>query len=84
MKNAIIIYLIQFVLSFSVFAGQQDTLIIEGHFYLDGKPVIIKIANGRFAEIQHKKAETGIPKMYIAPGLIDVQINGYMGVDFAG
>jgi len=83
MKNAIIIYLIQFVFSFSVFAGQQDTLIIEGHFYLDSKPVIIKIINGRFAEIQHKEAETGIPKVYIAPGLIDVQINGYMGVDFA-
>ncbi|MCK4345855.1 MAG: N-acetylglucosamine-6-phosphate deacetylase [Bacteroidales bacterium] len=84
MKNAIIIYLIQFVFSFSVLAGQQDTLVIEGHFYLDGKPVIIKITNGRFAEIQHKEVETGIPKVFIAPGLIDVQINGYMGVDFAG
>ncbi len=84
MKNAIIIYLIQFVFSFSVLAGQQDTLVIEGHFYLDGKPVIIKITNGRFAEIQHKEAETGIPKVFIAPGLIDIQINGYMGVDFAG
>ncbi len=51
MKNAIIIYLIQFVLSFSVFAGQQDTLVIEGHFYLDGKPVFIKITNGRWTWI---------------------------------
>jgi len=80
----IIIYLIQFVLSFSVFAGLQDTLIIEGYFYLDSKPVSIKIINDRIAVIQHLEAETGIPEEYIAPGLIDVQINGYMGVDFSG
>jgi len=84
MKNTIIICLIQFVLSFSVFAGQQDTLIIEGYFYLDSKPVFIKIANGRFVEIQHSEADIGTSKIYIAPGLIDVQINGYMGVDFSG
>ena len=70
MKNAIIICLIQFIFSFSVFAGQQDTLVIEGHFYLDSKPGFIKIINGRFAEIQHKEAETGVPKVFIAPGLI--------------
>ena len=84
MKNAIIICLIQFALSISIFADSQDTLVIEGHFYLDCKPVFIKITNGRFAEIQHMEEGSGIPKVYLAPGLIDVQINGYMGVDFAG
>ena len=83
MKNAIVIFLIQFVSSFLLYGSQQDTLVLEGHFYLDSKPVIIKITNGRFAVIQHQEAETGIPEVYIAPGLIDVQINGYMGVDFS-
>ena len=36
------------------------------------------------AVIQHIAAEPDMAPVFIAPGLIDVQINGYMGVDFSG
>jgi len=83
-KISIAFVLIQIVSSFLLLTGQQDTLVLEGLLYLDGNPVIIKISDGRLAEIQHMKSEDVIPEVYIAPGLIDIQINGYMGVDFSG
>lgn len=56
---------------------------LAGRLYLDGNPVTIKITDGRLAVIEHKVVGTILPEVYIAPGLIDVQINGYMGVDFS-
>ncbi len=57
--------------------------IVEGLLYIDGKPVSIKIVDGKIANIRHLSSESDIPKMYVAPGLVDIQINGYMGIDFA-
>lgn len=57
---------------------------IEGMLYSDEKPVTILIDNGKIKEIKSSVAHTDRPKVYVAPGLIDIQINGYMGVDFSG
>ena len=56
---------------------------IEGLLYSDGTPVSITIKDGKIAGIKRigKPAEknTGL---YIAPGLIDNQVNGFAGVSF--
>ena len=56
---------------------------IKGLLYLDGKPVSIEVVEGNIAKIQPLSSASGIPKIYIAPGLIDIQVNGYMGINFA-
>lgn len=57
---------------------------IEGVLYSDGKPISILVENGEIKELKKATSEEGQTKQYVAPGLIDVQINGYMGVDFSG
>ena len=58
---------------------------IEAIHYVTGNPVRIEIIDGRLGkiiEITSLKDENNI--LYIAPGLIDNQINGYVNVDFSG
>lgn len=58
--------------------------IVEGIHYGTGKPVRVRIEDGRIAEIRtigQSSVESG--KVYIAPGLIDIQVNGYAGVSFS-
>ena len=61
----------------------EDVHSVEGVLYLDGKPVSIEIADGKITAIRHLSSESELPVIYVAPGLIDIQINGYMGIDFA-
>ena len=72
------------VLLFSSMANEKKEIReIEGIFYLDHAPVRVEIANGkitnivRIAELSDKNN-----KYYIAPGLIDNQVNGYNGISF--
>jgi len=64
-------------------ADPKETYSVEGVLYLDGKPVSIEIADGKIAKINHLSSRSELPVIYVAPGLIDIQINGYMGIDFA-
>jgi N-acetylglucosamine-6-phosphate deacetylase len=63
----------------------KDRFKIEGIHYETGNPVSIEIIDGYIGNISKATIpENGIMNSYIAPGLIDNQINGYAGVDFSG
>ncbi|CAG7623431.1 N-acetylglucosamine-6-phosphate deacetylase [Paenibacillus solanacearum] len=56
---------------------------IEGRHYRTGEPVAVRIAGGVVAEIikpELERPEADLP--WLAPGLTDLQINGYRGRDF--
>jgi len=65
-------------------AGERDTIAVEGFLYSDSQPVSIQIIDGKISEVRHLPDDADIPRVYIAPGLIDLQVNGYMGIDFCG
>jgi N-acetylglucosamine-6-phosphate deacetylase len=59
--------------------------ILEGIHYATGRPVSITIIDGIIAGIEESaNLEKENSNLYIAPGLIDNQINGYANVDFSG
>lgn len=68
----------------SGFCGGKDTLTISGLYYEDGLPVSVSILDGRIVKITRHPVTDKVPVVYIAPGLIDIQVNGFMGVDFGG
>jgi len=55
---------------------------IEAIHYGTGNPVIVEIRNGFIERIDESEKVNG-SNLFIAPGLIDNQINGYAGVDFS-
>jgi N-acetylglucosamine-6-phosphate deacetylase len=56
---------------------------IEGILYSDSKPVSITIKDGKIAGIKRIKIPAGENQgLYISPGLIDNQVNGFAGVSF--
>ena len=68
-----------FILNISSYAQQR----IEGLSYLDGKPVSVVIKDGKIVEIKkNSELHKGSKKLYIAPGLIDNQVNGFIGISF--
>ena len=64
-------------------AGRNDASYVEGLSYLDGKPVRIEMIDGKISRVKHLASRSVVPELYVAPGLIDIQINGYAGVDFS-
>ena len=55
---------------------------ISGIHYKTGKPVILEIVDGIIVSIVETD-RTENTDLYLAPGLIDNQVNGYAGVDFS-
>jgi len=56
---------------------------VEGLLYLDNTPVKIEIKDRKISRIKRiKSLSNGANKIFIAPGLIDNQVNGYKGFSF--
>lgn len=61
------------------------TVLIEGIHFKTGKPISIRIVDGHIDISEEEKIHNERNnKRFIAPGLIDNQINGYANVDFSG
>lgn len=56
---------------------------VDGIHYMDGKPVRIEIVDGKISRIKALPSDADVPEVYLGPGLIDIQINGYVGVNFS-
>jgi N-acetylglucosamine-6-phosphate deacetylase len=74
------------VLSFLIFtscSSDKDSMIIEGILYSSKMPVSIEISDGKIIGIKQGQRSIDGSQLIIAPGLIDIQINGYNGIDFS-
>ncbi|HNW57570.1 MAG TPA: amidohydrolase family protein, partial [Bacteroidales bacterium] len=57
---------------------------IEGIHFETGNPVSVEIVDGLISKIKETAGtKSAADKLFIAPGLIDNQINGYGGVDYS-
>lgn len=63
-------------------AGKTQTSKIQAIHFQTGKPVTIEISGEQISKIK-SGGKTSSSNLYVAPGLIDLQINGYMGVDYS-
>jgi N-acetylglucosamine-6-phosphate deacetylase len=62
----------------------DKNLVISGVHYETDKTVSIEIGDGLIQSISEiKKAGEQSSRLFVAPGLIDNQINGYAGIDFS-
>jgi len=82
MKKRLLICLSWIFLCLHASGVENDTIKVKGLFYLDGDPVVLSISGGKIVRIDRITAGED-PVIYVAPGLVDLQINGYMGVDFS-
>lgn len=60
-----------------------DTIRVEGMDYRDGKGIEVFVCDGIIVKTRSVPVASGEGMPYIAPGLIDMQINGFEGIDFA-
>jgi len=67
------------------FGGDMTVTKVEGLFYLDGTPVSIEIVDGMISQLIRKASfdDPNSSNVYVAPGLIDNQINGYVSIGFS-
>jgi len=70
-------------LPFHSLLGQVSLTEISGYLYSDGRPVSVRIKMGEIREVVYLEPGSKVPDLYIAPGLIDIQVNGFMGIDFS-
>ena len=83
MNFRIFYFILLLMISLSACSEKKDATYVEGLLYLDGEAVRIEIVDGKISQIKPLGSSTGFPEVYLAPGLIDIQVNGYKGIDFS-
>jgi N-acetylglucosamine-6-phosphate deacetylase len=75
-------FLIMLISAFGC-SGHKEGNFVEGLSYLDNRPVRIEIEDGKIKSVVsiQRLSEPG-STIYVSPGLIDNQVNGFMGVSF--
>jgi N-acetylglucosamine-6-phosphate deacetylase len=65
-------------------AAGDGTMKIEGIFYLDYQPVSVEIQDGKIERLTRLEKLTDLrnEKLFLAPGFIDNQVNGYLSYSF--
>lgn len=83
MKLQYLFVLVGIILFPKIAESQKKSQQIEALLYLDHSPVRIEILNGKIINILRlEELSDKDSKIYIAPGLIDNQVNGYLGESF--
>ena len=73
------------ITGFFLFVTNNNSLMeIEGILYSDMGKVSIKSVNGYISTIDRIESQGKSLELFVSQGLIDVQINGYLGIDFSG
>lgn len=67
-------------LSSSLYA--QENMKIQALLYSNNLPVEIEISDGLISSVKQLPPNQAKDLVFVAPGLIDVQVNGYAGVSF--
>ena len=83
MKYRLKTFLMLSILIFTRCTSDKNSMIIEGILYSTNKPVSIEISDGKIIGIKQTQKSTDGPQLIVAPGLVDIQINGYNGIDFS-
>lgn len=67
-----------------IYAEESSMVRIEGLSYVDKSPIEVTIQDGVIQRVTSiaRLTKTRRPPLYIAPGLIDNQVNGYASVSF--
>jgi N-acetylglucosamine-6-phosphate deacetylase len=68
--------------SIGLYAVAESVSEVKGRLYLDGSAVTIQIKDGRIDAVTRDQSGSQASLPYLAPGLIDNQVNGYLGVAF--
>jgi len=72
------------VLSANIFQPATAQFQLEGYSYIDGSPVRVEIRDGKISAVERiEKFTDETNRQFIAPGLIDSQVNGFAGVSFS-
>lgn len=83
MMRIMIILLLMQLLPSTLSFGEEPRK-IYGYHYLDRSPVEIEIRSGLITSIRRLSPTTeDFPEIFVAPGFIDNQVNGYAGISFA-